>query len=183
MNWLQTTSLLVLTFMAVFIQGTWDLPHSWLGAQLSLLPSLVVYAAIQTDVVTLALVSVLGGLWADSLSANPFGLSILPLFWLGFMLHRWRDLLLRELTYAQCVMGIMAGVAVPLLTLLLLLSMGAHPLLGGWSLWQLGVLGVAGGCLTPPTFWLMERLVATFSYQPVKATPFRADREIKRGRH
>jgi hypothetical protein len=31
-------------------------------------------------------------LWFDSLSANPLGISILPLFAVGFIIHLWRDL-------------------------------------------------------------------------------------------
>ena len=42
-------------------------------------------------------VALLGGIWFDSLSANPFGITILPLFAIGFPIWLFRDLLLREL--------------------------------------------------------------------------------------
>ena len=51
----------------------------WLGAQIDLLPALMVYAALNAGLPTVALLAVFGGLWFDTLSANPLGISILPL--------------------------------------------------------------------------------------------------------
>jgi cell shape-determining protein MreD len=181
MNWQRTMQALLVTFLAVFGQAAINAPRQWLGAQVNVLPPLVVYCAVNTDVATLALVAVWGGLWSDALSANPLGISVLPLFWLGLALHRWRDVLLRELAYAQCVLGLAASLLAPLGTLLLLVTAGERPLVGWGSLWQLAVTAVGGAALTPVFFRLLERLARWFAHPPAVGASFRADREIKRG--
>ena len=45
----------------------------------------------------------LGGLWFDSLSANPLGVSVLPLFLVGLAIHLNRELILRDQAFAQVV--------------------------------------------------------------------------------
>ncbi len=79
-------SILVLAaaFLAVFAEAAFQLPRHLLGAQVDLLPALMIYAALNTDVATVSLLAVLGGLWFDALSANPLGVSILPLFAVGY---------------------------------------------------------------------------------------------------
>ena len=71
----------------------------------------MVYAALNADIVTVSLLAVLGGLWFDSLSANPLGVSILPLFAVGFVIYLQRELILRELPFAQFVLGAAASAA------------------------------------------------------------------------
>jgi len=175
--------LLLLAYLAVFVQAGFDAPRLWLGSHLSLLPALVVYAALRLDLVAVTLLSIAGGLWLDSLSANPLGASVFPLFLTGWLLWRRRELLLRELDYAQLVLGAASSVLVPLLTLVAVLSKGLHPDLGWQTLWQLTVLGISGGVLTPVLFRLLDWLERLFLHPAVKATPYRTDREIKRGRY
>jgi hypothetical protein len=182
MNWLRTSIILLAAFLAVFAQAEFGWVRVWLGAQISLLPALMVYAAVSTDIVTISLLAVWGGLCADALSVNRLGVSVLPLFVIGLGLHRWRELLLRELTYAQLALGALASAAAPALTLLLLMSAGEHPLIGWSSFWQWMVMTGAGAALTPVCFWTLDRLPGFFAYQPEVSAAFRADREIKRGR-
>ncbi len=40
--------------------------------------------------------AVAGGLWFDSLSANPLGVSVLPLFAVGLCVHLAREFVLRD---------------------------------------------------------------------------------------
>lgn len=183
MNGLQTILLLVLAFFGVFAECVVDFPRLWLGVQFDILPPLVVYAALSGGVSTLALLATAGGLWSDALSGNPLGVTVLPLFWVGLALHSRRDLILSQLAYAQCVLGGMASAAVPSLTLLVLLTLGEHPLLGWGTLWQTLVVAIGGAVLTPFCFTAIEGLTRSFSYQPSPATPFPPDREIKRGRY
>jgi len=51
-----------------------------LGAQIDLLPPLMVYAGLCTGLTTVTLLALCGGLWFDSLSANPLGVTVFPLF-------------------------------------------------------------------------------------------------------
>ena len=66
----------------------------------------------------------MGGMWFDSLSANPLGISILPLFVAGYPIYLRRELILRDAPFAQLALRAAASAAVPAITLLLLLNLG-----------------------------------------------------------
>ena len=174
--------ILATAFVAVFLQAACDGLRGWLGAQVDLLPALVVYAALRTHLTTLALLAIGGGLGFDTLSLNPLGVTILPLFLVGLALHARRDLILREQPFAQFVLGAAAGVLTPTLTVLLLLTAGHSPLLGWGSVWQLMVLGIAGGALTPLVFLFFDASARTLNYRRKTESSFRPDRDIRRGR-
>jgi hypothetical protein len=183
MNWLRSILVLLFAFVAVFLEALCREPREFLGAQIDLLPAMVVYASLDCDLITMSLVAVLGGLWFDALSWNPLGISILPLFAVGFLIYPRRGLILREQYYARFVLGTTASALVPLLSLLLLLSMRQTPLLGWGTLWQWLVMSVGGGLLTPALFWLFDALHRALSYLPAAESSFRPDREIRRGRN
>ncbi len=179
---LHTFLLLAIAFLAVFAQATCDGVRGVLGVQVDLLPVLVVYAALQTNLATLTLLAVLGGFWFDSLSANPAGVTILPLFLVGLALYIRRELILRDQPFAQFVLGAAAGALSPALTILLLLTLGFNPLLGLGSVWQLVVQSLAAGALTPLAFLLFDACDHTLNYRRRTQTSFRPDRDIRRGR-
>ncbi|HTL17472.1 MAG TPA: hypothetical protein VL793_09555, partial [Patescibacteria group bacterium] len=131
---------------------------------------------------TVSLLAFAGGLLFDSLSANPLGISVLPLFAVGLAIHLWRDLILRDQPFAQTTLGLAAGVSVPVLTLLLLLTIGHAPAVGWGTLWQLAVMTLGSGIATPVFFLLFEWLQRTLVHAPKFETSFRPDREIRRGR-
>jgi hypothetical protein len=180
MNVIKSILILAAAYLAVFCEAAIWLPHRVFGAQVDVLPVLMVYAALNTEIITVSLLAVLGGLWFDSLSANPLGISILPLYAIGFPTWWLRDLLLRELSFAQLVLGAGASAMAPLLTVLLLLSGGYEPLLGWGSLWQWIVMTAGGALATPIIFSLFDWLNHALGYQPRKETSFRPDREILR---
>ncbi len=180
MNFFSPILILVAAFLAVFGEAAFSLPHCLFGAQIDLLPALMIYAALKADIITVSLLAVLGGLWFDSLSANPLGISILPLYAVGFPIWWKRDLLLRELSFAQTILGAAASAAVPAITLLLLLSGGYEPLIGWGSLWQWLVMAAGGALATPVLFSLFDWCNHALGYQPMMETSFRPDREILR---
>lgn len=182
MNLFRSILILSFAFLAVFGEATFSAPRHWLGAQIDVLPALMVYAALNADIVTVSLLAVLGGIWFDSFSANPLGVSILPLFIVGFPIHLRHDLILRDLPFAQVVLGATASALVPALTLLLLLNGGKQPLIGWGSLWQWFVMTAGGAAATPIIFVLFEWLGHTLGYQQRVEMGFRPDREIQRGR-
>ncbi|MGA2177806.1 MAG: hypothetical protein ABSH38_22755 [Verrucomicrobiota bacterium] len=182
MNWLPTLFILAVAFVAVFLEGWCDLFRHWLGAQIDFLPALMVYTSLTDGLAAVILLGVCGGLWFDALSLNPLGVSVLPLLLIGLVIYHSRELLLRRHTFAQVVLGVVAGAAQPLGTLFLLLNLGCAPLLGWFSLWQWIVLAAGGGVITPLCFGLFDRLHGALDYQPAKPAAFRPDREIKRGR-
>jgi len=182
MNWFNTIAILVVAYLAVFAQAVTNEFRLAFGVQIDLLPSLVVYASLSGGVLTLTLVAICGGLWIDSLSANPLGISMLPLFLAGLLIQRSRELILRHQPFAQFVLGVSASAAVPLMTLLLLLNVGVQPLVSWFSVWQWLVMGAVGGAVTPLWFVVFDRIGEALSYRALGETSFRSDREIKRGR-
>jgi hypothetical protein len=182
MNPFQTILILAAAFLAVFAETVLSAPRSLLGAQIDLLPAIMVYAALNAGLPTISLLAIFGGLWFDSLSANPLGISILPLFIVGFPICLRRDLILRDLPFAQFVLGATASALVPLLTLLMILSGSQNPLLGWSTLWQWLVMIAGGAVATPFIFSLMDWGNRALGYQPHQEAGFRPDREIQRSR-
>ena len=177
----------ILVLLAVYLAVFWETAFSGirhlLGAQVDLLPALIVYASLTCGLGTVALAAVLGGLFLDTLSANPLGVSVLPLFLVGFVIHQKRDLILRDQPFAQFVLGLAASALVPLLTLLLLLTCRQTPLLGWGSLWQWIVMSLGGAVATPVFFQLFGLLDRALNYHGAMESSFRPDREIRRGRN
>lgn len=182
MTTFRTILLLVAAFLAVFWEAAFPGTGRWLHVQVDLLPPLMVYASLCTGLPTLALLAVIGGLLFDSLSANPTGISILPLFATGVAIYWRRELILRDQPYAQFVIGLGASAAAPLLTVLLLLTAGHQPLLGWGSLWQWLVMSLGGAVATPIFFLLFVWGERALGYRRITETSFRLDREIRRGR-
>lgn len=175
--------ILIAALLAVFLQGTFGGVRSLLGAQVDLLPALMVYTALTSGPVMMMTFAVFGGLMFDTLSVNPLGVSVLPLLLIGFLLQLRRDLLLRDQIYAQFVLGLIASAIAPVMTLLTLFTMEQTPLFGWGSLWQWLVMSVGGGVATPVFFLLFDRLNHALGYQPIVESSFRTDREIRRGRN
>ncbi len=182
MRSIQTLLLFPAILAVVFVEAATDPIRQLTGAQVDLLPGLIVFTSLSADLKTLAFAAVFGGICYDSFSANPMGISILPLFLTGFVVYRNRTLILRDQAFAQMVLGLAASAAVPVMTLISLWGAGEHPLVGWVSLWQWLVMTVVGGFLTPVFFWGFDRLHRAVDYQPAHQTAFRTDREIKRGR-
>lgn len=182
MNYVNAAALLLVAYLSAFLAACQTPLSEWPGVQIHLLPALMVYCGLTADYVGISLTAILGGLWFDALSANPLGITILPLFLVAFLVHLNRGLILREERYAQCVLGAMSSAAVPALSVVLLLGAGQTPLVGWGSIWHWSWMALVGGAATPALFWIFERFNRAFNYQPVAETSFRADRQIKRGR-
>jgi rod shape-determining protein MreD len=183
MNVLQTILIFAAAFLVVFGEAVLPGLRHLLGAQVDLLPAIMVYAALNANISVVALLAVFGGLWFDSLSANPLGVTILPLLVVGFAIYLRRDLILRELPFAQIILGAAASAIVPALTILLLLTGAQQPLLGWGSLWQWLMMITGGAIATPILFALFAWCQHALGYQPRTETSFRTDREIRRGKN
>lgn len=172
--------ILIAAYAVVFLQSAMN---GLLGTQLDVLPALMVYASLTAGPVTVAMLALCGGLWFDSLSANPLGITILPLLAIGFTVQVRRDLILRDQSFAQFIIGLTASFAAPAITLMFLLTAGRTPLLGWGTVWQMLLMTLVGGAATPSFFWLFGRVAQTFDYREVVTSSFRTDREIRRGRN
>jgi rod shape-determining protein MreD len=175
--------ILIAALLAVFGQSAFNGIRDLLGAQVSLLPVLMVYTALTAGPAMMITLAVISGLLFDTLSANPLGTSVLPLLTVGFLIQMRRDLLMHEQVYAQFVLGLVASALAPLLSVLILLTLGQSPLLGWGSLWQWVVMSAGGGVATPVLFILFGWFNHALGYQRVVETSFRSDREIRRGRN
>ena len=174
--------IMVAAFVAAYAEAAFTPFRFITGAQIDILPALVVYTALTHGVSLVAVLSVCGGLWFDSLSSNPLGVSIIPLFFVGIVIYRYRTLLLRDHPYAQFVMGAIASAVVPIVTLLFLFTLDRDPLFGWGSIWQLFVMSLCGGLMAPLLFRFFDWLTSVLAYQQVKESSFRQDRIITRGR-
>jgi hypothetical protein len=177
-----TIALFFFTWLAVFGQTQFPVVTDWLAVPLTVLPALMVYTALTHGIFTVAILAVGAGLGVDSLSANPLGVSILPLFAVGFALQLRQHLILRDQTYAQFWLGLAAGLAVPIFTWVLLHLDSRPPIAGPFLIWQLFLIGIVNAGVCPALFKLFDTLRETFDYQPMTEGSFRPDREIKRGR-
>jgi len=182
MNWLNSILVLLVAFIAVFLEASVDTIRHLLGAQIDLLPALMVYASLSSGLFTITALAVFGGLCFDSLSANPLGISILPLFVIGYGIYLRRELILREQFFAQLVLGLIASALAPVLALLLLSITRQMPSVGLEFIWQWLVMALGGAVLTPVCFRLFDGLNHALAYRPAVETSFRLDRQIKRGR-
>jgi rod shape-determining protein MreD len=175
-------ALFLFAWLAVFAQTQFPILTSWLGIPVNLLPALMVYSSLTHALPVVAAVAVVTGLSLDSLSSAPPGVSIVPLFAVGFTLHLRRHLILRDQTYAQFWLGLAAGLAAPVLTLFMLQLTGPEPITGPFLVWQFALTAALNGVACPALFSLFDALTRTFDYQPMTESSFRPDREIKRGR-
>ena len=177
------TTVLVLALAFVFAESAFSWPRRLFGAQVDLLPALMTFTALRLGLGSVIALSFVGGLTFDALSLNPLGVSPLPLCLVGSGLHLYREQLLRDAVFAQAVIGGAASVAVPIGTLLIILTTGVSPLLGLGFLWDLLVMGIGGAVATPLVFKLMNGLERGLVYQIHSTPSFRPDREIHRGRN
>ncbi len=177
-----TLIVLLAGFFAVFLQAAFPVTRWALGAQVDLLPPLVVYTALSGGLPSVCLVAGGGGLFFDSLSANPLGTTVLPLMAAGIVVHGLRELILRDQAFAQMIIGAIVSFLVPVVCLFILFNSGQRPLFGWATIWQLLVMSAGGGVLTPVVFWFFTWANRHFSHAPVTDISFRPDREIRRGR-
>ncbi len=204
MNWIPPTVLLATTWLVVFAQSWFTGLRETLHVQPNLLPGLVVYAAFNGGLPMTTAVAVLAGLGSDALSSGPFGLGVVPLLGLGLLLHRRRELILQDSTWAQAALGLTASLAVTLASLGLLfvlwpllsertargtfqpelrLGLSMLPPLRVGLIWQLFVVGVFGAASTPLVFGFFRWIETRFNYRRVPPPLWqRLQRERARGR-
>ncbi|MBN8249292.1 MAG: hypothetical protein J0L84_17835 [Verrucomicrobia bacterium] len=183
MSWIPTIALFLVAWLAAYGQTQFRPVVGWLDTPVAVLPALMVYASLTHPLTTMAALAVFAGLSLDALSAGPLGISILPLFVIGFVLHLRQHLILRDQTYAQSWLGFAAGVAAPLGTWMLL-GLGSQTYIAGpFLIVQILLLGLLNGAVCPAVFRTFDAIRNVFDYQPLTETSFRTDREIVRGRH
>ncbi len=184
MNLFNTILILSAAFLAVFGETVFSAPRHLLGAQVDLLPALMIYAALNTNVVSVSMLAVSGGLWFDALSANPLGI-----YHSAAVRRGLSDLRRARIHPARAAVrpvfprrGRQRGRS-GRWPFCILLSGGNEPLLGWGSLWQWLVMTAGGALATPVIFALFDWCNHSLGYQPLTETSFRPDREIHRDKN
>jgi rod shape-determining protein MreD len=126
MNWTNTALLVLAAIGVVFLESVINVPRRWLGVQVDFLPVLAIYAALRLNLKTLAILSIAGGLAFDTLSRNPLGSSILPLWLVGFAAYHFRELVLRDQWVAQFIISGAACLGAAVISLFLLSTLNLN---------------------------------------------------------
>jgi rod shape-determining protein MreD len=172
----------VTAYLLVFVMARYHGVRALLGAQIDFLPGLVVVAAMMYGIPAVLVVSITGGFLYDSLSANPFGVTTFSLSIVGAFVYYNRDLLLKDQTYPQFILGAGASAAAPVLSYVVVSALGAHPLVEWPSLWVWAVMTLGGALVTPVWFVVFRKVDRALNYPVVPESMIRADREIQRGK-
>src|SRR5258705_3870783 len=150
MNWLNIIVILIVAWLIIFFQSVFTGFRDLVGAQFDLLPALMVYTSLTAGMPGVIALAWVGGLGFDTLSANPLGVSVLPLFVIGWTIHCKRELILREELYAQHIFGLAASHLAPFSTVLLLFAAGGNPVHCLGFRWPLGLDAAPGTGAHPP---------------------------------
>ena len=162
-------TLLLGVYFLIFLQSHWQMPRLWLGFQPDLTPALMVFVGLTMGAGYVSSIALMSGLWLDSLSANPFGMSVLPLFLVGWIVFCFRKKIMAVEFMAQIYLGILGGLLVFLLQLTLLKLLSFNPLIG-WGMFFFAMLNAFFCGLAVPFFYLLHKwfksLFSHSSYEP-----------------
>jgi len=170
-------------YLAIFAQSKFTWFRDLTGAQIDLLPGMIVYAAMAFHLGTVMLCAAVFGLLIDSCSMNALGTSFVTLAIIGSVCSKYRELLLSEHFTTHWVLGLIASGMAPILSYGLLRLLDLHPLVGWGSAWHWAIMTAGGGALTPLWFRVFNRLDDSLRYKELPESTFRQDRQIARGRH
>ena len=175
--------LLLGVYFLIFLQSHWQVPRLWLGFQPDLTPALMVFVGLTMGAGYVSSIALMSGLWLDSLSANPFGMSILPLFLVGWIVFCFRKKIMAVEFMAQIYLGILGGILVFLLQLTLLKLLSFNPLIG-WGMVFFAMLNAFFCGLAVPFFYLLHKwFKSLFSHSSHEPNKWRNNnRQIVRGK-
>jgi len=176
-----TLTILLVALITTHVASAWRLPVQVLGTQLDPLPPLMLVVALRAPITTIAILAIFGSLAQSTLSSNPLGLSLLPLYALGFTVHINSPNLSHHHTCSRFALGAIAGALIPLMSLALLLLTNKEPLIGWFSLWQWSAGILSSGLMAVIFYPLIEWLDKSVEEQPL-AAPFDTTTTIIRHR-
>jgi len=174
-----TLTILITALITTYVASSWSLPKQITGAQLDPLPALMLAVALRAPITTIAILAVFASLTQSALSSDPLGISLLPLYFMGFILHINSHNLSHHHIGSRFALGAGAGAVIPLVTLALLLITNKEPLIGWFSLWQWAIGILTSGLMALIFFPLIEWLDQSVEEQPL-AAPFDTSTRIIR---
>jgi rod shape-determining protein MreD len=170
-------------YLIIFAQSKFTWFRDFTGAQVDLLPGMMVYAAMAFPIATVMLCATVFGLLLDSMSMNVLGTTLISLAAIGFISSRYRDLLLSEQFTTHWVLGLIASGLAPVFSYGVLRLLDMSPLISWGSAWHWAIMTAGGGAFTPLWFKVFNRLDDALRYKEIPESVFRVDRQIARGRH
>lgn len=173
-------TILLTALISVYLSAAVGLSLQFLGTQINPLPALMMVVALRAPFSAVVTLAIFGALIQSSLSSDPIGIGMLPLYSLGFAVHLNARSLSQHHTGPRFALGAIAGAIVPALTLALLLLAGKQPMIGWFTLWQWAVGIVSSGLLALIYFPLLEWMDHSVEEQPL-AAPYDTTTRIVRG--
>ena len=164
-----TFTILLTALTVIFFESACQIPRNLTGAQIDPLPALMLVVAVRAPVMAITALAIMGSLWQSSLSSDPLGICMLPLFALGMLVHLNIKSISHHHIGSRFALGAMAGALMPILTLCLLLLTGHQPMIGLYSLWQWAVGIIGSGLFALCFFPWLEWLDLTMEEQPFAA--------------
>ena len=177
-----TLTILLIALISIYVASAWNLPRQLFGAQLDPLPALMLVVALRSPISTIGMLSVFGSFAQSALSSNPFGLSLIPLYLFGFIVHLYSRSLYHHHSGSRLALGAAAGALIPIMSLGLLLVANKEPLFGWFTLWQWAIGTLSSGLIALMFFPLIEWLDKSVEEQPL-AAPYDTSTRIVRGTH
>ena len=170
-------------YALTFLQSHWHGPRLWLGFQPDLTPALLVFVGMTMGAGYVSSLALVSGLWLDSLSANPFGISVFPLFFIGWIVFCIREKIMIREFMAQLYLGVIASLIVFLLQLILLRMLAFSPMIG-WEMVFWSFLNAFFCGVSVPLFNFLNKVFIRWfshsSYEPNKW--LNNNRQIVRGK-
>ena len=177
-----TLTVLLIALISIYVASAWNLPRHLLGAQLNPLPALMLVVALRSPISTIGMLSIFGSFAQSALSSNPLGLSLIPLYLFGFIVHMYSHSLSHHHSGSRLALGAAAGALIPIMSLGLLLLTNKEPLFGWFTLWQWAIGTLSSGLIALMFFPLIEWLDKSVEEQPL-AAPYDTSTRIVRGTH
>lgn len=161
-----TFTILLTALVGIFLESACQISRNLTGAQIDPLPALMIVTALRAPVFAITALAIMGSLWQSSLSSDPLGISMLPLFALGMLVHLNIKGISHHQIGSRFALGAIAGALIPILTLCLLLLSGQKPMIGLYSLWQWAVGIIGNGLFALGFFPWLKWLDRTMEEQP-----------------
>jgi len=162
-------TILLTALVAIFFEAACQIPRNITGTQIDPLPALMIVTALRAPILAITALSIMGSLWQSSLSSDPLGICMLPLFILGMLVHFNKRRISHQHIGSRFTLGAIAGALIPILTLCLLLLSGHQPIIGLYSLWQYAMSIIGSGLFALVFFPWLKWLDRTMEEQPFAA--------------
>lgn len=174
-------TLILVTYLLVCFQISFEGIGFWMQGYIHF-PTLVIAYSVSTGrrEIGFGLCFILG-LWLDSLSMTPLGISILALLATRVVAEKvWRNWS-GDPYLGLFAPGFAVGILYPLFAVLLMSVLGESPLTGWRFMISLVMSGLTMGLLSPIFFRVLNGLLNTLNFKPISAMRANELREIRRG--